>query len=276
MGSGSGKLKMASFNPINQEPVWRNVEVTKAAPIAAKGMIFEAAWQWLAGSQQVQNSDQFSQILPSLGRQLDVAPIPSRRRETQHYLRMSFIISSTLAKVLTLPESNSFIARRVASFGVLTSNGNLCSSAMRSINKRMASEMDRPIASSAAPARFFVFESIRALTTESAVTEFSLNCSYIVATIEERVKYFGSHGRKPIRLALRAHIVRVEVEQDGSRPVTYQLGVFIHFRGRISSTRRFCVRPTNVSCRQIDGKAGTSKTLSGLQHLVSIALTPTL
>ena len=75
------------------------------------------------------------------------------------------------------------MAFTVLALGTCTENGNRCSSAIRNINKRMASDTDKPIASRAAVARALVSLSIRARTTESELIHTSRYiCSFNVAT----------------------------------------------------------------------------------------------
>ena len=70
----------------------------------------------------------------------------------------------TLASRLPLAASSSAMALRVVAVGTLTANGNRPSSAIRNIKRRIASEIDNPMASSASVASALVLESIRART----------------------------------------------------------------------------------------------------------------
>ena len=63
-----------------------------------------------------------------------------------------------------LPASSWAIALRVVAFGALTSNGKRCSSTTRNINRRIASEIESPIAARVSAARCLVALSIRART----------------------------------------------------------------------------------------------------------------
>ena len=80
-------------------------------------------------------------------------------------VRFVFLLgASTLANLVPFPAASSAIASRVAALGTLTSKGRRRSSAIRSISSRIASEIESPIAPSAAVARSFVVLSILART----------------------------------------------------------------------------------------------------------------
>jgi len=80
--------------------------------------------------------------------------------------------------------SASTMAFRVVALGTLTSKGRRCSSATRSRSSRMASEMDRPMASRASVARFLVRVSMRARTKVSAVLMGNLPKGGFAPTLE--------------------------------------------------------------------------------------------
>src|SRR5579859_7185217 len=90
-------------------------------------------------------------------------------RTVQSSAFKSFISALVLVKRLPFPASSSAIALRVAAFGALISKGRRRSSAIRNISRRIASEMDSPIAARASAARSLVVLSMRARTYVSAL-----------------------------------------------------------------------------------------------------------
>lgn len=188
MRPGPRKLQLIALNAVQQQLIRLDMKVVKAFQSPLNGWPLSPSGTGLPSI----SSDYIALILPMsfprfcarftsrLNRPDQTGVSTSDAQTLEQRGRRGGTTPLALAQVL-----HRAAARRVRHS---TANGRRCSSAMRSISRRIASDIDRPIAPSAADARSLVSRSIRARTMASAVMRGAHICSSNVATNETQCK----------------------------------------------------------------------------------------
>src|SRR6266481_8125208 len=157
--------------PVNQDEVGSDVAIAVIVPLAAERVIEIPSGQRLIFRQQGDGCQQIG---------VKALAVPSRL--------LPLVVAPETASVFNIPHSGSraaspaarrsparraaFIASMVSSLGTSGSNGSAFSLAILIIIRRKASDTVRPIAASTAAASFLMRSSMRARTTEFAVTAY--------------------------------------------------------------------------------------------------------
>ena len=84
MRAGTGKLQLVALDAVEQQPIWLDMKVTKASPVAPQRMIIVAGRKRLLLDQQLQDGLQFVHVLAALLGPSHVPFEPPRPYRRQH------------------------------------------------------------------------------------------------------------------------------------------------------------------------------------------------